>query len=102
MQRVEELLAQKYGEYPVFHKIKELETVKCYINECSKICWDLCVQTPIMLINSSETLFNDDLHQRFYDSNKESLDISFYLWPTLYQESPTGTTVLLMKGWVQT
>ncbi len=98
---MEDLLEEKYGHYPVFTQAKEVEAVRSYIGECSRVCWDLCVQTPAMLINSTETVYNDELHQRFFVSNKESCDIIMYIWPTLLQES-LGGIMLLVKGCVQT
>lgn len=97
---MEELLEDKYGASPVFSQAQGLDPIQSYIKECSKVSWDLCVQTPPMLIDSSEKQYNLDLHTRFYNSDKDMYDVLYYHWPTLLQSSPAGG--VLFKGVVQT
>ena len=92
-------MAAKYSSSPIFDQAKDLEALHTYTKECSKVAWDLCVQTPPMVINYHEEQFNFDLHTRFYTSNKDLCDIFIYHWPTLLQSSPGQ---VLSKGVVQT
>ena len=75
-----------------------MEEFSLYVRECGQVCWDLCVQTPPMIIDYSETEFNFDLHTRFHQSNVNSSAILLYHWPTLLQT----TAGPISRGVVQT
>lgn len=98
-QNIKLQLSLKYADYEIFHKICETEAFFMYMYECAQVCWDLCVQTPPMIIDCTETEYRDDLHKRFYDSNNLSPFILLYHWPTLLQ-TPSGP--ILARGVVQT
>lgn len=88
-----------YAETPAYARIQQLEAFTSYISDCARVSWDLCVQTPPMMLNHTETEFNSDLHTRFYNANKDSNEIIMYLWPTLLQSS---SGPILFRGVVLT
>ncbi len=90
-------LSLKYSDSEVFRLASETEPFSMYVRECTQICWDLCVQTPPMVLDYHEMEFNDDLHTRFYTSDMSSTSILLYHWPTLLQASAP-----ISKGVVQT
>lgn len=98
-QRVKDLMTVKYCSASIIDQIKDLEVLNSYINECSKVTWDLCVQTPPMIISYQDDTFNFDLHTRFYTSDKDSSALLMYHWPTLLQET---SNQIISKGVVQT
>lgn len=97
-QNVRIQLSLKYSDSQVFKKVSEVEAFSSYVQECGQVCWDLCVQTPPMLIDYNETEFNFDMHTRFYESDMNSSVILLYHWPTLLQT----TTGPISRGIVQT
>ncbi len=98
-QETECLLSESYSNSPAYAQIKQLEAFNSYMEECAKVSWDLCVQTPPMVLNQSETEFNFDLHTRFFNADKCSSEIVTYLWPILLQSS-SGS--VLFRGVVVT
>lgn len=99
IQAVKTLLEQRYKTNEVYKEASKTETFQTYIQECAKVSWDLCVQTPPMVIDCSVKEFNPDMHKRFHTSNKDSEDILMYHWPSLLQ-STSGP--ILALGTVQT
>ena len=63
-----------------------------------KVAWGLCIQTPHMIINCNETVYDPDLHKRFYNADKALVDIVMYMWPILTQFNGP----VLVKGIVLT
>lgn len=92
-------LEKQYGDHPLFSPMTQLESVISYLEDCSRLAWDLVVQSPSMVINVSEREFVPELHTRFYTAKKNSPTILWYLWPTLMQSSSGG---VLFKGVVIT
>lgn len=92
-------LEKQYGDHPLFSSMMELEPVICFLEECSRLGWDLVVQSPPMVINVSEREFVPELHTRFFTAKKSSPAVLWYLWPTLMQSSSGG---VLFKGVVIT
>ena len=90
-------LALKYSSSEVFALASETDPFCVYVRECAQICWDLCVQTPPMILDYHEKEFNEDLHTRFYCSDTSSTSILLYHWPTLLQASAP-----ISRGVVQT
>ena len=90
-------LSLKYSDSEVFQLSSETEPFVLYMQECAQICWDLCVQTPPMVLDYHETEFSDELHTRFYNSDMSSTAILLYHWPTLLQ-----TSAPISRGVVQT
>lgn len=75
------------------------DAFQTYIHECAKVSWDLCVQTPPMVIDCSVKEFTADMHKHFHTSKTESGEIVMYHWPTLLQ---TKSGPILSPGVVQT
>lgn len=98
LQNVTVQLSLKYSDSEVFKRVSGMEEFCSYVRECGQVCWDLCVQTPPMIIDYSETEFNFDLHTRFHQSNVNSSCILLYHWPTLLQT----TAGPISRGVVQT
>lgn len=92
-------LGNRYGNHPQFSLIMELAPVVTFLKECSQLAWDMMVQSPPMIINVNEREFIPELHTRFFEANKKSSLILYYLWPTLMQSS---SGVILNKGMVVT
>ena len=99
MQAVKKHLGQRYEGNKVYREVAKTEPFQTYIGECAKVSWDLCVQTPPMVIDCSVREFNPDMHKHFYKSKTESGEIVMYHWPTLLQ---TMTGPVLFQGRVQT
>lgn len=99
IQSVKQHLGQRYEGNKVYSAAAETEAFQTYIQECAKVSWDLCVQTPPMVIDCTIKEFNPDMHKHFFKSNKESNEIVMYHWPTLLQ-STAGP--VLSPGTVQT
>lgn len=98
-QSIKQHLGQRYEGNKVYDAAAETEAFRTYIQECAKVSWDLCVQTPPMVIDCSIKEFNPDMHKHFFTSNKDSNEIVRYHWPTLLQ-STAGP--VLSPGTVQT
>lgn len=78
----------------------EVGAYLAYIEECVRVSWELCVQSPTMTLNCSEKYFDADLHHRFHLADTTSSLIKAFIWPTLLQSS--GATCVLFKGVVIT
>lgn len=92
-------LSLRHSSSDVFQKVCETDAFASYVRECAQVSWDLCVQTPPMVINYSEEEFNFEIHTRFFQSNATSSVILLYYWPTLLQ-TPSGP--ILSRGVVLT
>lgn len=92
------MLSEEHSAKPAYAQIRQLKQFTSYTLECARLSWDLCVQSPPMLLSCQETEFCLEMHTHFYDSNKTSPDIVLHLWPTLIQAS--GHT--LVRGIVMT
>ena len=77
----------KFSSQPLYRKIKTLAPYISYVEECVRVAWGLCIQTPPMTINCESTVYSPDLHKRFYNADKSSTDIIVYKWPVLMQTS---------------
>lgn len=99
MQAVKQHLAQRYERNEVYNEAAKTKEFQTYVQECAQVSWDLCVQTPPMVIDCSVKEFNPDMHKHFYKSKKESGEIAMYHWPTLLQ---TSSGPILFPGIVQT
>ena len=77
-QNVQMQMLLKYSNSEIFRLVSEMEPFAVYVRECAQICWDLCVQTPPMLLDYHETEFNEDLHTRFYNSDMSSTSVLLY------------------------
>ena len=73
--------------------------VLAFVKECVQLSWDMVIQSPSMVLNTSEEVYNVLHHQRWYMADRRSDTIIAYLWPTLVQ-APTG--LVLYKGIVIT
>jgi hypothetical protein len=91
-------LSLKYSDSLVFQKASKTDAFCAYVQDCAQVCWELCVQTPPMVIDYSETEFNFDHHTRFHDSDISSSKILLYHWPTLM----LTTAKPLSRGLVKT
>ena len=98
LQNVRLQLSLKYPQSKVLHKATRTEAFSLYLRECAQVCWDLCVQSPPMLLDYSSPEFHVDLHTRFYESDMSSNTILLYHWPTLM----LPPAVPLSRGLVQT
>lgn len=92
-------LAQRYSNTPMLPEIQKLQAFRSYVGECARLSWDLCIQSPAMVIHYSETEFNCELHSHFYTADKTSTHIVLYLWPALLQSS---SGPILFRGVVLT
>ena len=99
MQRVNDYLEERYGKNDIYKAAAETDAFQAYVKECAKVSWDLCVQTPPMVIDCNAREFNPEMHKRFHTSNRLSEEIVMYHWPTLLQTSPGP---ILSQGIVQT
>ena len=103
VQEVKEKLYTHYttgeGRALIAH-VLDVGTYLAYIEECVRVSWELCVQSPAMTLNCSEKHFDADLHHRFHLADMTSSIIKSYIWPTLLQSS--GPTCVLFKGVVIT
>lgn len=88
------------GAHPIVNQILDVGAYLVYIEECVRVSWELCVQSPVMVLNCSERHFDVDLHHRFHLADMSSSIIKAYVWPTLLQSS--GPTCVLFKGVVIT
>ena len=87
MQLLKSQLDTKYFNHSVYTEIKSLAPFTGYMEECAKVAWGLCIQTPPMVINCEDTLYNPDLHKKFYNADKNSADIVMHMWPVLKQSN---------------
>lgn len=78
-------LDAKYFNHPVYMEAKSLPPFMGYMEECVKVAWGLCIQTPHMIISCKDTVYNPDLHNRFYNADRNMVDILMYMWPVLTQ-----------------
>ena len=69
----------------MYTEVKSLPPFTDYMEECVKVAWGLCIQTPHMIIRCKENVYNPDFHKRFYNADKNSKDIVMYMWPMLTQ-----------------
>lgn len=69
-------------DYP---SLKSCQALKHYIRECVLVSWALTVQNPPFVIDYDNTIFDENLHERFYLSNPESSIILSFIWPTLLE-----------------
>lgn len=99
LQRVNEYLDESYGKSDVYKAAARTDAFQTYVSECAKVSWDLCVQTPPMVIECNVREFNPEMHKRFHMSNPDSDQIVMYHWPTLLQTNPGP---ILSQGIVQT
>ena len=95
---VESELDARYSDHAVFAEVRGLAPFADYMEECVKVAWGLCIQTPHMTIDCSETVYNQEHHRRFYSADKRQRDIVMYMWPVLYQFSGP----VLVRGTVLT
>lgn len=91
-------LDEKYFDHPLYLEVKDLPPFVDYIEECVKVAWGLCIQSPHMTINCKETVYHPDLHKRFYNADKNQTNIVMYMWPILTQFNGT----VLVRGTVLT
>lgn len=80
-------LDTEFSSQPLYSKIKTLAPYISYVEECVRVAWGLCIQTPPMTISCESTVYSPDLHKRFYNADKSSMDIIVYMWPALMQTS---------------
>lgn len=99
---VKKKLHAKYTKerYTTITQIFEVGAYLAYIEECVRVSWELCVQSPAMTLNCSEKYFEADFHHRFHSADLTSSLIKSFIWPTLLQSS--GPTCVLYKGVVVT
>ena len=83
----------------VFPQLVGLRSFMAYVEECAHITWELCVQTPPMVVSCEDQEFSVERHHRFYNADKTSTAILSHLWPVLLQ-TPTGP--ILVRGTVMT
>ena len=102
VQEVKKKLHAKYTKerYTTITQIFEVGAYLAYIEECVRVSWELCVQSPAMTLNCSEKYFEADFHHRFHSADLTSSLIKSFIWPTLLQSS--GPTCVLYKGVVVT
>ncbi|KAK3578298.1 hypothetical protein CHS0354_004205 [Potamilus streckersoni] len=54
-----------------------------YIDECTKVCWLMCIKSPPMYISTKTT---EEFDHNFYTSyTKSGKRVSYVVWPTLFQ-----------------
>lgn len=92
-------LWEKYRNLPRLQEIRQSSQVLHFIKDCVQISWDMCVQSPPLILNCSEEEFDPAHHQRAYLAEHQADSIIAYLWPTLVQ-APVGP--VLYKGHVIT
>ncbi|XP_031562270.1 uncharacterized protein LOC116298064 [Actinia tenebrosa] len=73
-------------DFPELQKCKKLQD---FIDECVSLAWRMSVQTPPMIIHYETTTLSENMHTRFYTSDKESTKIKYHVWPALI-DSKTG------------
>lgn len=83
LQLLKSLLDAKYFNHPAYAEVKGLAPFIGYMEECVKVAWGLCIQTPHLTISCKDTVYNPDTHKRFYNANKSMVDIIMYMWPAL-------------------
>lgn len=83
LQLLKSQLDSKYISHPAYAEVKGLASFVGYMEECVKVAWGLCIQTPHMTINWKDTVYNPDIHKRFYNADESMVDIIMYMWPTL-------------------
>lgn len=85
MQLLKSQLDAKYFNHPVYAEVKSLLPFIGYMEECVKVAWGLCIQTPHMTISCKDTVYSPDIHKRFYNADKSRENIIMYMWPVLAQ-----------------
>eukprot|EP00731_Ephydatia_muelleri_P036776 Em0324g4a len=102
VQEVKKKLHTQYAEKgcATITQIFDVGAYLAYIEECVRVSWELCVQSPAMTLNCSEKHFDADFHLRFHSAEMTSSLIKSFIWPTLLQSS--GPTCILFKGVVIT
>ena len=75
----------KYGDHAMYAEVKGLSAVADYMEECVRVAWGLCIQTPHMTIDCSDTVYDPERHKRFYSADKRQTDIVMCIWPVLTQ-----------------
>ena len=61
MQRVNDYLEERYGKNDIYKAAAETDAFQAYVKECAKVSWDLCVQTPPMVIDCNAREFNPEM-----------------------------------------
>eukprot|EP00731_Ephydatia_muelleri_P020277 Em0013g4a len=96
VQEVKKKLHTQYAEKgcATITQIFDVGAYLAYIEECVRVSWELCVQSPAMTLNCSEKHFDADFHLRFHSAEMTSSLIKSFIWPTLLQSSgPTSSEV---------
>ena len=78
-------LDAKYCDHTMYTEVKALTAVGDYMEECVKVAWGLCIQTPHMTIDCNGTVYDPEHHKRFFTADKRQTDITAYMWPVLRQ-----------------
>ena len=78
-------LDTKYAVHTVYAEVKGLQPFVDYVEECVKVAWALCIQTPHMTIDCREVVYGREHHKRFYNADKSRTDVVMYMWPVLRQ-----------------
>jgi hypothetical protein len=73
-------------DFPELQKCKKLQD---FINESVTLAWKMSVQTPPIVIHYEADTYLENMHTRFYASNKEGTDVKYHVWPALI-DSKTG------------
>ena len=87
MQSLMYQLDVKFASRPLYDQIKTLSAFTSYVEECVRVAWGMCIQTPPMIIDCESTVYNPEKHKRFYNADKNSTDIIMHMWPVLVQSS---------------
>ena len=69
-----------YSDKPILQSCAPLLE---FIDACSRLAWEMCIQSPSMAVSHHAQYFASDYHTRFYSANTKSDEIKSYLWPTL-------------------
>lgn len=83
---IEEVCSQIWATLYDYPCLKTCEGLIQYIQDCVKLAWGLCNQTPPFSIEYETRTFRRDMHVRFHSSNQDSDQIKTYLWPALLEK----------------
>ena len=78
-------LDKQYFNHPLYAEVKDLPPFIDYTEECVRVAWALCIQTPPMTISCRETVYHSGLHKRFYNADKNQANILMHVWPVLME-----------------
>lgn len=87
-------------EWEQFEGVLNHKSINTYIEQCACITWQMVVQQTPMLLSTSDTQFDDDVHKLWWSCDKSNARlIKYFVWPALY-DCKNGH--LLVKGCVYT